>query len=479
MTLSLTSRFQKAAHVFVFLCLGAVWITCIFRAVSQPITVDEADVYFRYLRHRPFFGIFDSRYNPSNHVLQTALAYGTVHLFGPSEFAIRLPSLLASPLYLWAAWRIAFLFRRLGFALLALGLMVLNPLVLDYLSLARGYGTALTLFAWSLYFSLRFLQHRNPRALIPAGILLGLSIAANLTFVIPVIGLGLIMLTGLSVSHALRYLTSVFITAIVVLARPLVTARRSDFYFGSSDALQSVTTLSNSSLFYHGNMPLFFEWTFAYVQLIWLVDVWVTPLVLAGMALVLLANFRTAPILRLTSGPLLISILLLGLGHALVGLQYPYDRTGLYLIILFPLACIAAIEVLFERDPTLRWTLAPAIAALGAVLVIYCLEFHVGDFAEWPFAADVKPYMETIRTRSPTGHVRIGGSFVFSYLINFYREEHRSNWLYSFEVPALAPGYDYYLLLPEDRRYVKHLGLRILQDSRESILAVSSTENAP
>jgi hypothetical protein len=455
-----------------FVCLAVVYTKCVFRALAQPITVDEAYVFFKYISHRPFFAIFDTRYDSANHVLQTALSYVTVHLLGTSEIAMRLPTLLSAPFYLIAAWRLAFMsFRRLIFAVLALGLIVLNPVVLDYLCLGRGYGIALTLFAWSLYFSLRYFNDRNPGALISAGVLLGLSTAANLTFVIPGIGLGLMMISGICFPLAIRYCGSAVASGAALLARPLVSARPADFYFGAPDVVRSVTNLSNASMFYHGRMPLFFEWTGSYLALIRFVDFTVAPLVLAAIVLLWVARFRTAHLLRLTGGSLLISIVLLVAVHELVGLKYPYDRTGIYLMFLFPLALVAALCTLFESRSAMRWTEAPAIAVLAAVLVIYCLEFPTGDFAEWAFAADVKPYMEQMRQRSPTGKLRIGGSFVFSYLVNFYREEHRSNRLLSFEPPSLAPGYDYYLLLPEDRQYVDQLGLRVLSQTRESILA--------
>lgn len=446
---------------------------CVVRAVVEFITVDEAYVYLKFISHRAFFGIFVTRYDSANHVLQTALAYISAHLLGPSEIGMRLPSMLAAPFYFAAAWRIAFLARRqFGFAILALGVMALNPLVLDHLSLARGYGIALTVFAWSLYFKLQYLINRDAAALIPAGVLLGLSIAANLTFLIPCIGLVIMMLPGMRFPLAIRYLMSAFVASALILAVPLVSARPSEFYFGADNAIRSIDTLSYSSLFYHGKMPLYSEWTAGYVSLLRFLDRCVIPLSLAGIALVLVVSFGTALVLRLIGGVLLVSVLLLGLGHALVGLKYAYDRTGLYLLFLFPLALIASVETCWERYPKLRSAAAPVIAVMTAGLAIYGLEFHIGGFAEWPFAADVRPYLEKIRARSPRGQIRIGGSGVFSYVIDFYREGNPSDWQPVFVAPPFAPGCDYYMLLPEDRERLDQLALHVLSETRDSILAV-------
>ena len=66
---------------------------------------------------------------------------------------------------------------------LAVALLTLNPLVLDFLVAARGYGIALALFTYALVLLVRWGQNekdRRPASLVKAGIALGLSVAANL-----------------------------------------------------------------------------------------------------------------------------------------------------------------------------------------------------------------------------------------------------------------------------------------------------------
>lgn len=65
----------------------------------------------------------------------------------------------------------------------------MNPLVLDFLVAARGYGIALALFTYALVLLVRWGQNekdRRPASLVKAGIALGLSVAAKLVFAVPV-----------------------------------------------------------------------------------------------------------------------------------------------------------------------------------------------------------------------------------------------------------------------------------------------------
>src|SRR5262249_59822866 len=85
----------------------------------------------------------------NDHLLHTALAWLSVRAFGNSELALRLPALLGAALCLLALRRLA---RRVcgdgPLHLLALVLVAANPLVLDLLVAARGYGMALALLLW-------------------------------------------------------------------------------------------------------------------------------------------------------------------------------------------------------------------------------------------------------------------------------------------------------------------------------------------
>lgn len=467
-------RVQRITRILAALFLTAVYAALVYRAARDPITVDEGYIYYRYMQEAPISEVFTAPFHSANHVLQTFLSCLAVDCFGVSEFAMRLPSLVAALFYLIGAWKIAFLcFGRLAFAIAALALMVLNPLVLDHLCLARGYGVGLTFFVWSLYFSLRYLQDRKGSELIFAGALIGFSLAANLTFAIP--GAALALMTGVfRPSLVVRYYGAALMAAAPILGLPLRSAHLSDFYFGYTSAKESIAELSIISFLYTGRLPLIPEWHEAYVSLLRTSSYWIASILLVGIGVLAATKFRTSNCLRISAGTLVIAVLFLVTAHQVIGLKYPYDRTGIYLLFLFPLALIAALQVLFERSRFTRWAVSPILAGVAAVLLMYCIEFHTGYFAEWPFVGDLKPYMETIKANSGDRTVRVDGSVDFTYLINFYRDKYHAKWLAPVEVRSPQPGYEYYILINDDREYLDKFHLRVLTHTDQSMLATTA-----
>ncbi|HLJ46887.1 MAG TPA: glycosyltransferase family 39 protein [Bryobacteraceae bacterium] len=462
------------------LALLALFALCAYRAAKQAITVDEAYVYQKYIQGKRPGEVFTIRYDSANHVLQTLLAYRAVHTFGRSELAIRLPSLIGAFFYFLGIWRLSFYaFRRQAFAALTIGLLALNPLLLDHMSLARGYGIALALFTWSLYYGLRFFREHRTRDLLIAGVTLGLCVAANLTFAIPGVGLALTVLLMLRrqnrpVRPAIRYCLAGILPAALLLAVPLSSVAREQFYFGNQDLRGCIMDLCDISLLYTGKAPITPDDTVPYHTKIRAASFWLFPAMLGVIALLWLWSLRTrAPIglLQFAAGSLVTAVLFLVLGHQFFHLLYPYDRTGLYLIFLFPLAVVAAIDLVWDWDVAIKAIAIPAALAMGLVVIAYGLELHSGPFVEWPFADDVKGHLATIRSHVSGKPVRLGGSSVFQYMVNFYRDANRWTWLERMGQNPRQPGFDYYLLLLEDRPYVDRFHLRVLSETPDSILA--------
>ena len=79
----------------------------------------------------------------NNHVLFTLLAKLSVNIFGLSVFALRLPSLIGAILFFVGSVRVFGIIRILWIRLLAVGVVVTNPFLVDFLALARGYGLGL------------------------------------------------------------------------------------------------------------------------------------------------------------------------------------------------------------------------------------------------------------------------------------------------------------------------------------------------
>jgi len=134
------------------------------RAVRVPFTYDEAASYIRYI-DTTIPSVFDTNllsiFNfevATNHFLNTALTKVSYLVGGTSELVLRMPSLFGYALYLVFA---GLILRRVSNPLIALGgllLLNLNPYLLDFFALSRGYGLSLGLMMALLFFLLRFLH---------------------------------------------------------------------------------------------------------------------------------------------------------------------------------------------------------------------------------------------------------------------------------------------------------------------------------
>lgn len=105
--------------------------------LTRPMRTDEAAT-FLYYASRPLTLGLSVYGSPNNHLLHTALMHTTYALFGPAEWALRLPALLAGLLLVPLAF---FATRALGLGrgLLAATLTATWPLLVDYSTDGRGY----------------------------------------------------------------------------------------------------------------------------------------------------------------------------------------------------------------------------------------------------------------------------------------------------------------------------------------------------
>jgi len=134
-----------AAFIFAFFIAYEI-----IRAGRVALTFDEAATYFNYI-HRDVLSLFDFNV-ANNHFLNTVLTKLSSVILGNGEIALRLPNLIGYILFLAFSFLLLKKFASRWIALLGFLLMNLNPYLLDFFSLSRGYGLSLDLLAVSLYF---------------------------------------------------------------------------------------------------------------------------------------------------------------------------------------------------------------------------------------------------------------------------------------------------------------------------------------
>ena len=420
----------------------------VFRAATTSITVDEARVWEDFISpQRP---ILLNTYDAAYHVLQTWMTYVAVKCFGDSELVMRLPALLACAAYLAFAYRFA---RRLfgeSFTMFAAALfLATNPLVLDHLALARGYGVALALFAWSLDSALQFIESGNRWTLTASGVLSGLAVAANLTFVPVVLGLAAAtMIASYQKGHHPDWINDYAgpgaVVAALVLMLPLAhLSVKEHFYFGAP-SIHTAIVRTATDMF--GHRP-------------WGLRAGYTVAIASGVVTIigLIARHRE-PRARFCAMILSTALAVPAALHWTLGSPYPSGRTALALMVTFALTALTCARQLGPRPAALFC----ATAALFQISV-----FDPRFVAEWRFTSQTKRFVRMIGARERTGArtFQVSGDWEYAFPANYYRQRFNLKGMRTYERGPAVSGADYYLLFGYGRRQAaSSFGARILAD---------------
>ena len=139
------------------------------RAARVPLTYDEAASYIRYIdTSAP--SVFDttalSIFNfevATNHFVNTLLTKVSVVVAGNSELVLRIPNLIGYAMFLVFSALILWRCVRPWIAAAGLLLLNLNPYVLDFFGLSRGYGLSLGFLMGAMFFLFRLLDRVQAR----------------------------------------------------------------------------------------------------------------------------------------------------------------------------------------------------------------------------------------------------------------------------------------------------------------------------
>ncbi len=475
---SLSERVAPAVAALLLVVVGAVNL---YRAATQSITADEAFTYNHFAGGDEPLRVYDA----NNHVLFTWLARGSLALFGLSELSLRLPTVLAGWAYLAGVYRLArYLFKPHWLFLPAAAALTLNPFVLDFLSAARGYGLGLALLLWAIYLLTRCLNELEPTLwrVHAAAICLALAAAANLSLVVPGAALAgafcfLAVWKWPPALGRLGWLAREFaglgmLLALGILACPLRTARRANFYVGVDTLRQTLEGgIYYSFLHARPEAPSRLQ------NLLWDICHWLVPAALAVGGLccgVLVAKALRGGWARLV--PLEIFLILLGgtcwgtlallivLRHGFE-IKYPVDRAAVYWIPLFTLLCLGMIGVLRKRRPAFLAAGLPLTLFLVLAVIQYLAQFNVRYYAQWRYDAGTKDIVNVMRAhqaREGKAAVRVGATWLFEPSLNFYRRRYDLQWLERITRQGPRGQYDYYVLHGEDLRLALEMELEIL-----------------
>ena len=437
--------------------LAALLAVNLYRAMTQSVTPGEAWNYDRFIG--PSCTEALSRFDVNNHVLNTLLVRISTAGFHLTELSLRLPSLLAGVLYLWVVFRMARRWFGDGPAFLAVvGLLTLNPIVVDALSEARGYGMALASWMLALELILESVQSFSLQKLNLAAICLGLSVAATLPFAAPAVALLAVFLLwskggadgvpsgSVRARPPGRALALIFfLTAFVLLAIPLNHAEWKTLGVGATSLRQTINEITALSL----GTSLKVIAAIARVAL--------ALVAVAGVfASVRCWRRRDGALLALTGATLALTLVLLIAAHRWLHTPFPQDG-AIYLIPLTVLPVTAAILKGHNKTAQIAFLCVSAV-----LLARYVSQFPSGMYAAGSQFAGARTLAKTLRAKAGRASVHIGASLAAEPIINYYRARYRQgNWRPIERLP-LTGVYDFYVLTPTDAALIEQRHLHVL-----------------
>ena len=443
------------------------------RADRLSMTIDESNTYlnFKDTDLSTCFSSPDCWSTANNHLLNTFLMQQSVKIFGVSEFSLRLPNVLAHLLYLICSIWLVFHLSKQGLLQLAgFAILNLNPYLLDFFSLCRGYGLCVAFVLLSLLQYYRYLQGNRPAALWWTFGALIPAVLANfiaLAFFAALWGLHLFLLLAesyrkewpirQSVKHFFKQQAAPLATAIIIgllVYRPILFLQeKGEFLFGASQLMNTFRLMAADTLYgklYLGEftIPVF--------------EIAAGSLILSSIVLSFRGWYRnTAARFHWAMSILLLVLLeIMILQHQLLGSEYLVNRKALLFFPVMGLILWLGLEHLYNTGKT-----KAAFILSSCLLLWWTIHFgrsmNLRSAREWNFDEYTREMLYDVKTMMPAGKekVSLGLKWIFMPTAEFYWQTRKIDWIEPLKFESdLHPdkGYDFY--------YVEHGDLPTMQD---------------
>jgi hypothetical protein len=441
----------------------AVLVFTALKAGNSSFTHDESLTYRLYVHLSWCDLLSHAESYTNNHMLNSMAMKVTECAFGPGEFALRLPNLVALLVYLVYA---ALLVRPLGpvIGTLTYLCLVFAVQVIELFALARGYGLSFGFMLMALYHAWRSLVTGAWLHVVLAQVTAVLAVLSSFVLLHFVMGLAgalpmVVLLCPAEAGERVFFLRALKRHALLLpltaalMVWPLYrVASGNGFEFGHARGIVNDTFASMMLAAFPG-----VSFTGAVIFGVWYAGVGLCVLLLVHALRVrrsgdLQGRWPARPPVLLYQAVLPACLLVIVLQHAILDTPYPEVRYSRYLV---PLAVLflGAVAALVARG---RWqrpsVLFMFVAACASVIAFIRLSGYRTS-AEWRYDMDTDRVMAMIRSDlsapgTGTGPVRLGHVWLLEPTVNYYRQRDGIARLR----PAHRNGPDYtedYLVLPD------------------------------
>ncbi|MDD4374509.1 MAG: hypothetical protein PHG67_11380 [Bacteroidales bacterium] len=330
-------RYKKLNSIILLSVIILLVIYVFLRAYNLPFSHDES------ISYKIITGDKKFAQTANNHFMNTWLMYLSYHLFGAKEIFLRLPNVLAFILYSIFTYKLLIKINNMFLMLLGASFLLLNPYLLDYFSLARGYGLSLGFGLASLFFLLRQNSLNIYKDYIKAFslsllfslfssysnfVFINLNIALIIVYLIELYFLvenKTIQLTKKKIGAILLILGLNFIFISIIIGQLLFLKNNNQLYFGDNKGFidSTLTILIHRSIYFS-----------YYGEYFW---IGIRQIIIAVYFIAIIYQLCCKVCSPLTRITLLLSLMIFGsiLQHYIFDTLYLVERTSLVFIPLF------------------------------------------------------------------------------------------------------------------------------------------------
>ncbi|TNE55488.1 MAG: hypothetical protein EP338_04260 [Bacteroidetes bacterium] len=432
--------YSKREHIFQVGLLTLLFVYLLLRAWYVVPMHDEIASSYHYFETGRIFErgmVFDA----NNHFLNSFWGRFCYLVGWDDFFMYRLGNVLAFPLYFLGIRKLLEGISSSFFRNLVLVALVSIPFILEYFAYARGYGMAMAFFTWQVYYLYQWTQNTGTRNAMLLACFSYLTLLANLIFT------GSFMLTLLwaflifflkkeSFSKVEKRKLVLTLGVLMLSVAPLFAytfflKEIGALYYGSLDGLWKVTgsTLSLYVLFYDGEI------------LKYLLEI----LLLAGV-IYFLARLNKDRLhtfvqdrMNLFAYFLFGNLAIILLMALILGVNYPEDRAGMYLVPLF----LLVLTYFLDRVVWGKWLLL--IYLFFPLSLCWKMSLQTSVFS--PDMRMHRPFYEQVR-----GKMRSGESLALyptMHLVWNYLERERTQAVVPNGIRSFIPIYDQIVMRTE------------------------------
>ncbi len=406
------------------LIFGAIVISILiaYRSCVIPMTHDEASTWLNYR----YINVWSCISNPAcwgtanNHWLNTLLLQWSASFFGDVAWALRLPNVVAGVGYILCSVLISTRCLKLH-SLQFAGFLLLcgHVYLLDFFSLARGYGLMASGVIWAIYTILRYLEKYDWRWLLFSLFAITFAILGNFTALLPWAALALSWFVWLSVNkkinlllrHGLLWFFNVC-TLFYLLHFPIKTLSGSgEFEWGAHSVWETAKDLMISLIYGNRFMG---ESTPVYL----LVAI-ASAIIFIVVAVILNKKYEYRSSIIFTSLLLVLNVIFILLQEKFTGALAPIGRKSIYFIpFIFTLICLGLTLIRNVRAGRF-------VGILISIVLVYNIAhtMPLKSCREWYYDAYYPELLSTLFPEGPkSDSIRLSTTWIFNPALSFYQK---------------------------------------------------------